>query len=660
MGGIMKSLLTFALATGLAATPLTTGAMAEDFAQKAATDATRAAHEKVIERLPFENMEDFKLATRGLLAKPDNLVIKNAEGRVVWDMTGLDYLDGVRPDTVNPSLWRQAQLNALYGLFEVKPGIYQVRGYDLANVTFIRSDSGWIIVDPLTATETMQAAKALVDSHFGALPVKAILATHSHADHFAGIRALADEDDLSSGRIRFVAPEHFVKEVTSENVIAGNVMSRRAGYMFGNLIPRTPQGSIDSGLGKGVAFGSITLLKPTDIITATGQKLVLDGVEIEFQLTPGAEAPAEFVFYLPQFKALCVAEEVNGVMHNLYTPRGAKTRDALIWSRHLTDMLELFGDRMDLVFGSHHWPRWGRDAGYDYIAKQRDMYRFMHDQTVRLMNHGYTATEISNMLDLPPSLAQEFYNRDYYGTVSHNVRAVYNFYLGYFDGVPANLNPLTPERRARNYMHLAGGPDGLMQHAKHAMKKGDYRWAAELLNHYVFAYPTKEEARALLADAYEQMGYQAESGPWRNFYLTGAKELRSGVDVTGGARTASPDMVSNVPTAMFLDFMAVRFNPEGADDLEVKINLDFTDTKEQFVLSLDNSVLNNIPNKQDANADATLTLTRDLFNQVALGATSFPKEIVKGNVKLGGNPLALMKVFSRLDEFANDFNIVTP
>ena len=656
----MKSLLTFVLATGLAATPLTTGAMAEDFSQKAATDATRAAHEKVIKRLPFENMEDFKLATRGLLAKPDNLVIKNAEGRVVWDMTGLDYLDGVRPDTVNPSLWRQAQLNALYGLFEVKPGIYQVRGYDLANVTFIRSDSGWIIVDPLTATETMQAAKALVDSHFGALPVKAILATHSHADHFAGIRALADEDDLSSGRIRFVAPEHFVKEVTSENVIAGNVMSRRAGYMFGNLIPRTPQGSIDSGLGKGVAFGSITLLKPTDIITATGQKLVLDGVEIEFQLTPGAEAPAEFVFYLPQFKALCVAEEVNGVMHNLYTPRGAKTRDALIWSRHLTDMLELFGDRMDLVFGSHHWPRWSRDAGYDYIAKQRDMYRFMHDQTVRLMNHGYTATEISNMLDLPPSLAQEFYNRDYYGTVSHNVRAVYNFYLGYFDGVPANLNPLTPERRARNYMHLAGGPDGLMQHAKYAMKKGDYRWAAELLNHYVFAYPTKEEARTLLADAYEQMGYQAESGPWRNFYLTGAKELRSGVDVTGGARTASPDMVSNVPTAMFLDFMAVRFNPEGADDLEVKINLDFTDTKEQFVLSLDNSVLNNIPNKQDANADATLTLTRDLFNQVALGATSFPKEIVKGNVKLGGNPLALMKVFSRLDEFANDFNIVTP
>jgi alkyl sulfatase BDS1-like metallo-beta-lactamase superfamily hydrolase len=633
---------------------------AHDFSQKPATAATKEAHDKIIKRLPFKNTEDFKLASRGLLAKPKKLVIKDDDGRVVWDMTGLDYLDGARPDTVNPSLWRQAQLNALYGLFEVKKGIYQVRGYDLANVTFIRGDTGWIVVDPLTATETMAAAKQLVDSHFGKLPVRAILATHSHADHFAGIRALADEDDLNSGRIRFVAPEHFVKEVTSENVIAGNAMGRRAGYMFGNLIARDTQGSIDSGLGKGVAFGSITLLKPTDLITATGQKLVLDGVEIEFQLTPGAEAPAEFVFYLPKWNALCVAEEVNAVMHNLYTPRGAKTRDALIWARHLTDMLELFGDRMDLVFGSHHWPRWGREAGYEYISKQRDMYRFMHDQTVRLMNHGHTMTEISNMLDLPPSLAQEFYNRDYYGTVSHNVRAVYNFYLGYFDGVPANLNPQTPERRARNYMNLAGGPDGLMRHAKHAMQKGDYRWAAELLNHYIFANPKKKEARALLADAYEQMGYQAESGPWRNFYLTGAKELRDGITKGGGARTASPDMVSNVPTSMFLDFMAVRFNPEGADDLEVKINLDFTDTKEQFVLSLDNSVLNNIPGKQDANADVKLTLTRALFNEVALGTTSFPKEMLKGNVKVKGNPLALMKVFGRLDEFSPDFNIVTP
>ncbi len=636
-------------------------ASAADFHRKEASTATKHAHEKVLAHLPFSNTEDFELASRGLIAKPEKLIIKDEKtGRVVWDMTQYDYLNGARPDTVNPSLWRQAKLNALHGLFKVTERIYQVRGYDLANVTFIEGDTGWIVVDPLTSTETMHAAMDLVNSHFGERPVKAILSTHSHADHFAGIRALASEEDLDSGRIRFVAPEGFIKEVSSENVIAGNAMGRRAGYMFGNLLPPTPKGAVDSGLGKGVAFGSITLLTPTDSITHTGQKLTLDGIDIEFQLTPGAEAPAEFVFYLPQMKALCVAEEVNAVMHNLYTLRGAKVRDALIWSRHLTDMLELFGGRMDLVFGSHHWPRWGREAGVDYIAKQRDMYRFMHDQTVRLMNQGYTASEISNMLDLPPSLAQEFYNRDYYGTVSHNVRAVYNFYLGYFDGVPAHLNPQTPEQRAQKIMTLAGGADGLMRQAQKSLDEGDYRWAAELLNHFVFTYPKHKQARAKLADAYEQLGYQAESGPWRNFYLTGAQELREGVAEGGSARTASSDVVGSVPTSMFLDFMAVRFNPEGADDLEVKINLDFTDTEEKFVLSLDNSVLNNIPNKQAEDADATLTLTRHIFNEVAMGKTSFPKEIVKGNVSVGGNPLALVKVFSRLDEFNPDFNIVTP
>jgi alkyl sulfatase BDS1-like metallo-beta-lactamase superfamily hydrolase len=627
---------------------------------KPASEATKQAHEKVLKRLPFENVKDFELAQRGLLAKPDALLIKDAKGGVVWDMTRFDYLKGPRPDTVNPSLWRQAQLNAMYGLFKVSDRIYQVRGYDLANMTLIEGDTGWIVVDPLTAKETVKAAMELVDSHFGKRPVKAILSTHSHADHFGGIRALASEEDLKTGRIRFVAPEFFVKEVASENVIAGNAMSRRAAYMFGNLLPLTPQGNVDSGLGKGVAFGSITLLTPTDIIDHTGQTLTLDGVDIEFQLTPGAEAPAEFIFYLPQLKALCVAEQVNGVMHNLYTPRGAKTRDALIWARHLTDTIELFSDRMELVFGSHHWPRWGREASTEYITKQRDMYRFIHDQTVRLMNHGYTSTEISNMLDLPPSLAQEFYNRDYYGTVSHNSRAVYNFYLGYFDAVPANLNPQDPAIRAANYVRLAGGKEALLAKAQEAMAAGDYRWAAELLNHAVFADPSDRQARAALADAYEQLGYQAESGPWRNFYLTGSQELRLGVDRLMAFRTASPDMVATVPTSMFLDFMGVRFNPEGADDLKVTINFDFTDTGEKFVLSLDHSVLNNIPNKQDPDADATLTLSRSLLNQVALKETSFPKEILKGNVKVSGNPLALVRVFGRLDDFDPRFNIVTP
>ena len=630
------------------------------FAGKPATQATKEAQAQVLTSLPFDNTEDFNLAKRGLIARPDPLIIKGDNGEIIWDMSGLDYLNGPRPDTVNPSLWRQAQLNAIYGLFQVTDRIYQIRGFDLANMTLIEGDTGWIIVDPLTATETVRAAMEVVDKHFGKRPIKAILSTHSHADHFGGIRALANEEDLESGKIRFVAPAGFVEEAASENVIAGNAMGRRASYMFGNLLPPTVEGNIDSGLGKGVAFGTISLLTPTDVITATGQKLVLDGVTFEFQNVPGAEAPAEFIFYLPEFKALCLAEEVNAVMHNLYTPRGAKTRDALIWSRHLTDTLELFGDRMDLAFGSHHWPRWGREEAFEYISKQRDMYRFMHDQTVRLMNSGYTSTEISNMLDLPPSLRREFYNRDYYGTVSHNVRAVYNFYLGYFDGVPANLNPLAPAVRAEKYVALAGGAEGVMTKAQIAFDAGEYRWAAELLNHLVFAVPDNEEARNLLADAYEQMGYQAESGPWRNFYLTGAQELRRGTMKPERVRTVSPDLIASVPTSMFLDFMGVRFDPEDADDLKVKINLDFTDTEEQFVLSLENSVLNNIPGKQDPEANASLKLTRALFNRVALGETNFAKEIVLGNVKFSGNPLALTRVFGRLQEFDPWFNIVTP
>lgn len=630
------------------------------FAGKPATQATKEAQAQVLTSLPFDNTEDFNLAKRGLIARPDPLIIKGDNGEIIWDMSGLDYLNGPRPDTVNPSLWRQARLNAIYGLFQVTDRIYQIRGFDLANMTLIEGDTGWIIVDPLTAIETVRAAMEVVDKHFGKRPIKAILSTHSHVDHFGGIRALANEEDLASGKIRFVAPAGFVEEAASENVIAGNAMGRRATYMFGNLLPPTVQGNIDSGLGKGVAFGTISLLTPTDVITATGQKLVLDGVTFEFQNVPGAEAPAEFIFYLPEFKALCLAEEVNAVMHNLYTPRGAKTRDALIWSRHLTDTLELFGDRMDLAFGSHHWPRWGREEAFEYISKQRDMYRFMHDQTVRLMNSGYTSTEISNMLDLPPSLRQEFYNRDYYGTVSHNVRAVYNFYLGYFDAVPANLNPLAPAVRAEKYVALAGGAEGVMAKAQTAFDAGEYRWAAELLNHLVFATPDNEAAKNLLADAYEQMGYQAESGPWRNFYLTGAQELRRGILKPERARTVSPDLIASVPTSMFLDFMGVRFDPEDADDLKVKINFDFTDTDEQFVLSLENSVLNNIPGKQDPEANASLKLTRALFNRVALGETNFAKEIVLGNVKFSGNPLALTRVFGRLQEFDPWFNIVTP
>lgn len=625
-----------------------------------ASQTTAEVNRAVLQQLPFSNREDFELASRGLIAQDDNLQIKNAEGRVIWDMSVYDFLEEDRPDSVNPSLWRQAQLNALHGLFKVTDRIYQIRGYDLSNMTIIEGDTGWIVVDPLTTVETARAAMALVNRTLGERPIRAIISTHSHADHFGGVRALASEAQLADGSIRYIVPEHFTEEAVSENVIAGNAMMRRVGYMFGMFLPRGGEGHVDTGLGKALPAGAMTLLPPTDIIRETGQSLTLDGVEFEFQMTPNAEAPSEFIFYLPQFKALCLAEEVNGVMHNLYTLRGAKTRDTLIWVRHLNDTIRLFKDRTDLVFGSHHWPRWGREAAFDYIEKQRDMYRFMHDQTVRLMNHGLTPVEIAAQVQLPDSLGQSFFNRDYYGTVSHNVRAIYNFYLGYFDGVPANLNPLPPQEAGARYVALAGGPDALLLQVTDSLAAGEYRWAATLANHLVFAQPDHEKAKSLLAQAYEQMGYQAESGPWRDIYLMGAQELRRGVFRPAAGGGINNDMLAAIPTGLLFDFMAVRFNPEDASDVEGRINFVFPDTQEKILLSLKNSVLNNIRDYNDPDANLTVTLDRTVFNKIISKQSSFPKELVSGNVKIWGNPIPLYSIFSRLDEFDPYFNIVTP
>jgi alkyl sulfatase BDS1-like metallo-beta-lactamase superfamily hydrolase len=630
------------------------------YAGQEATDPTIAVNDALGRYLPFDNQEDFALAKKGLIAQEEKLQIKNADGQIVWDLTRYNFLKGERPETVNPSLWRQAQLNAIHGLFKVSERIYQVRGYDLSNMTIIEGDTGWIIVDPLTSIATAKAALALVNKTLGERPVKAVLSTHSHADHFGGIRGIISDEDLTSGRVRFIAPEHFVEEAVSENVIAGNVMMRRVQYMFGSILPVGPKGHVDNGLGKALSVGNISLMDPTDYVTETGQKMTIDGIDFEFQLTPGAEAPSEFMFYLPQFKALCVAEEVNGVMHNLYTLRGAKTRDALIWVRHLNDSLRLFGNRTDIVFGSHHWPRWGKEAGIEYIAKQRDMYRYIHDQTVRLMNQGFTPLEIAEQISLPDSLAKEFYNRDYYGTVSHNVRAVYNFYLGYFDGVPAHLNPTPPVQAGQKYIELAGGAEALIASAQKAYDAGDYQWASELLNHLVFADPQNKKAKELLANSYEQLGYQSESGPWRGFYLAGAQELREGVNKQRAGRGLNLDIAKGIPTGLFFDSMGARFNPEGADDIDKTINFEFTDTNEKFVLSLKNSVLNNRPNEVAADADLSLSLTRDLFNQVIIKETSFPAEILKGNITFSGNPVALYTIFSRLEDMDPNFNIVTP
>ena len=432
---------------------------------RTATDHTIAAHAANTEHLDFADRSDFDRAGRGRLAGLDPPVIDGPGGRPLWDLTTFSFLDGDCPAEANPSLWRQAQLNSIHGLFEVTPGIYQVRGYDLSNITFVRTDTGWIAIDPLTVAETAAAARSLVDSHFGPLPIVAVIYTHSHVDHFGGVRGIVTDEEVASGAVRVIAPEGFLEAAVSENVIAGPAMRRRAMYMYGVLLPSAPDGHVDAGLGKRTPFGSSGLIAPTASITHTGEKLTIDGVTIEFQMTPGTEAPAEMNFYFPQFKALCMAENCNATMHNLYTPRGAEIRDALSWSRYINQALELFLDRSDVAFASHHWPRWGSADIERWLEGQRDLYRYLHDETMRMANHGLTAAEIAEEIEVPHALADEWFNRGYYGTINHNVKAVYQKYLGWFDANPANLHPHPPVATAERMVRYMGGADAVLTKA---------------------------------------------------------------------------------------------------------------------------------------------------------------------------------------------------
>ena len=509
--------------------------------------------------MPFEDRGSFENAGRGFIASISPLTItRPTDGKITYDLSDLSFLEGEAPATANPSLWRQAQLNALHhGLFEVVDGIYQVRSFDLGHMTLVRGESGWIVIDPLTSTESSQAALDLANKHLGHRPVRAVIFTHSHADHFAGVLGVIDPEEVTSGKVAVIAPDQFVKAALSENVLAGNVMRRRANYMYGHSLPHSPQGFITNGLGALLSLGSTGFVVPTDIIKETGETRVVDGVEIVFQMTPDTEAVSEFVFYLPQFRALCMSEITSHHLHNVYTPRGAQVRDALAWSNQINQSIDLFGDRLEVQFGSHHWPVWGQEAVIEYLKQQRDLYKYIHDQTLRLANHGYTKEEIAEQLKLPQSLARNFSNRDYYGTVSHNAKAVYVKYLGYFDGNPANLNPLPPVEASRRYVDYMGGAEAVIPKARKSFDEGDYRWAAQVLNHVVLSEPENAQARALLADTYEQMGYQAESGPWRNFYLTGALELRHGIP-EGSPGKMSPGMVQGLPLENLFQALAVR------------------------------------------------------------------------------------------------------
>ncbi|WP_444920038.1 alkyl/aryl-sulfatase [Microbulbifer sp. CnH-101-G] len=627
---------------------------------KPASQSTRAHNKAVAKQLPFSDNLDFHLAKRGFIATIPDAQIKNAMGREVYGLAQLQFLEGASEDTVNPSLWRQAQLNALNnGLFEVVEGIYQVRSLDLANMTLIKGETGWIVVDPLTSKETAAAALALANRALGERPVSAVIFTHSHADHFAGVSGVVSMQQLAEGSVDIIAPDGFSEEAISENVRSGNVMQRRALYQFGDLLPSSPEGFVSSGLGNRVSDGEHGIATPTRLIPEKGAEMTIDGVDIVFMSTPGAEAPTEMVFFFPQFDALCMSEIANHTLHNLYTLRGAKTRDALAWSRYIERAMEKFGGRTQVVFSSHHWPTWGNREAMDYLAKQRDLYKYIHDQTLRLANHGHDMVEIAEQLQLPETLSNAWANRGYYGTINVGAKAVYNRYLGYFDGNPANLYPLPQEEAALRYVEYMGGGEKIIKRAREDYSQGNYRWVAMVLKHLVFAEPKNQEARYLLADAFEQLGYQAESGIWRNFYLSGARELRHGVELREEMRPPE-EIVARVPLQLLFDAMAVRLNGEKAADADIRLNIEMTDNNNKYLVVVKNGVLHGYPDRHSEDPSASLALSSTDLRLMFSGLVGAPTMIKEGRLKVRGNPLALIQFGRLFDKFDRNFNLVTP
>jgi len=620
-----------------------------------ATQTTISANAKLGAQLKLDDPQDFEDATRGLIAAPPSLQIVGPGNSTVWDMPAFDFVKGEAPDTVNPSLWRQATLNNNYGLYKVTDGVYQLRGFDISNMSLVEGQTGWIVVDPLTTKETAAAAIAFAREHLGDKPVSAIVFTHSHIDHFGGVLSV-----LGAGEnTEIVAPFGFMEEATSENVIAGTTMSRRSMYMYGSQLERSPRGHIDSGLGKGPALGSPGIAAPTRTITTTGETLTLDGVDFIFQNAPGSEAPAELTFYLPQHKAFCGAEVVSRNMHNLYTLRGAQVRDARKWSGYINEAMGLFPDT-EVYFASHHWPMWGNAAIMEFLKKQRDGYRFIHDQTLRLAAQGYTPKEIAEQLEMPASLRSSFPNRGYYGTLKHNAKAVYQRYFGWYDGNPANLDPLPPTEAAQRYVAMMGGADVILDKAQADFDKGEYRWVAELLNHLVFAQPDNSAAKSLLAQTYDQLAYQAESGPWRDVYLTGALELRQGAPEKGLGIANAGDLIKATPLDQFFELMAVMLNGPKAEGKTFALNIEFTDLQEVHVLQLENSVLHHRTGQADAAADATIRITRPLFFMMLTGEAGIRDILFSDDVSVEGSKLDLLGFFALLDRPNETFNIVTP
>ncbi|HEX4044839.1 MAG TPA: alkyl sulfatase dimerization domain-containing protein [Gammaproteobacteria bacterium] len=627
---------------------------------KEASPETQQMNAAVMNALPFANREDYDLAKRGFVGTSPDLTITNAAGQVVWSLKSYAFLTTDKvPDTVNPSLWRQAQINMNNGLYKVTDRVYQVRGYDLSNMDIIEGDTGLIIIDPLVSKETARAALELYYQNRPKKPIVAVIYTHSHVDHYGGVKGVITEEEVKAGKVMVLAPEGFLEHAISENVYAGNAMSRRAIYMYGAFLPKGEKGQVDGALGKTTSLGEITLIPPTETVKKTGEKRTIDGVEIEFLMAPNTEAPAEMIMYFPQFKALCIAEDANHTMHNIYTLRGAEVRDAAAWWKALNDAIELFGQRAEVVFSQHTWPVWGQAELINFLEKQRDLYKYIHDQTLHLINQGHTLTEVGNLLTLPPSLANEWFNRGYYGSVSHNAKAIYQYYLGWYNSNPASLNQLSPVESGKRYVEFMGGSAAVIAKAQAYYKKGDYRWVAEVMNHVVFAEPNNKEARALQADALEQLGYQSENATWRNEYLMAAFELRNGKPKTT-LSTVSVDTIKAMPISMYLDYMGICLDGKKAAGKKIKLNLNFTDTKERYALILQNSVLIYTENKQFPDADATLNLTRDTFNDLTLKRKTHDKAIDDGSIKISGQREKMTELMSLIDDFPLMFNIVTP
>ena len=625
-----------------------------------ATDATRRSIEALAATLPMHDRQDFDDARRGFVGRTDVRRVTADDGRVVWDLDASDFLRGAdAPDTANPSLWRQGQLLIEDGLFEVVPGLYQVRGYDLSVMSVIEGETGVIVVDPLTTEEPARAAFALYTAHRGARPVQAVIYTHCHVDHFGGVKGVVSAEQVAAGEAEIIAPEGFMHHAIVENVFAGTAMARRAGYMYGAVLERGPAGWIGTGLGQTASTGEVTLIPPTVDITRTGQTITVDGVEIAFQVTPGTEAPAEMNFYLPRHRALCMAENTSHTLHNILTIRGALVRDAHGWARYLTETIDLFGDELDVVFASHHWPTWGRERAVEFLAVQRDMYLYLHDQTLRLINQGYTGTEIAEMIELPPALAQQWHTHGYYGSVSHNVKAIYQRYMGWYDANPANLWPHPPEAVATRYVTAMGGRDAALAVAQRAWDDGDYRWCAEVGKHLVFADDTDDDARGLLADALEQLGFGAENGTWRNAYLAGATELRTGNFGTP-VSAVSTDLLGALAVSQIFDSVGIRIDGPRAWHEHLRIAWRVSDEDTTHLMELRNGVLHHRPVAKQPDGVTSFTLTRVVLIGLVTGALDLAAALENGSVAVDGDPSVLGRLLALVAPVDPNFNIVTP